>query len=87
MFAWKLCGYEKYAEYIEMAKRYYMTAGVSFVAGSIIMFAIMGIISNMAITVGDIITALGMTIGFGTVILFTCYAIEKRRLQKNSKKY
>lgn len=51
------------------------------------MFAIMGIISNMAITVGDIITALGMTIGFGTVILFTCYAIEKRRLQKNSKKY
>lgn len=83
IFAWNLCGYEKHTEYIEIAKRYYITAGVSFVTGIIIMSVMPIFINNIDIKPVDIIKALEMTIGFGTVMLFVCYAIDKKKRQRH----
>lgn len=75
-YAWKLCGYEGRMQCMETAKRFYMAAGVGFVAGLLLTALVSLAVEDMHIVLFDVLQAFGMTVGLGTVILFFCYMIE-----------
>ncbi len=79
MFAYELCGYSAYAEFAEMAKRFYLNTVASFAVGLCIMFVLPDIIVQSDIVCTDILKAFGMTIGMGTLILLFCYVIDRKR--------
>ena len=79
MFAYELCGYSAYAEFAEMAKRFYLNTVASFAVGLCIMFVLPDIIVQLDIVCTDILKAFGMTIGMGTLILLFCYVIDRKR--------
>lgn len=79
MFAYELCGYSAYAEFAEMAKRFYLNTVASFAVGLCIMFVLPDIIVQSDIVCTDILKAFGMTIGIGTLILLFCYVIDRKR--------
>ena len=79
MFAYELCGYSAYAEFAEMAKRFYLKTVASFAVGLCIMFVLPDIIVQSDIVCTDILKAFGMTIGMGTLILLFCYVIDRKR--------
>ncbi len=79
LFAYELCGYSPYAEFTELAKRFYLNAGVSFAAGLCIIFALTDIIVQSDIVFTDILKAFGITVGMGTLILLFCYVVYGRR--------
>lgn len=81
-FVWSLCGYERYAERLDISKRFYLTAGSGFAAGVCLMFAVCTRMPDIHIVTGDVIRALAMTFGWGTLILFFCYFLDRRRFRK-----
>ena len=76
-FACTLCGYEKRMERLEISKRFYLAAGTGFVVGMLLMIFISGYMTDIHMAVSDILIAFGITIGLGTVILFSCYGIHR----------
>lgn len=77
-FAWRLCGYEGRAQGLETAKRFYLVAGVGFVVGLFLMALFSMVMEDIQVKAMDILQAFGMTVGLGTVILFLCYALDRR---------
>ena len=75
-FAYTLCGYERQMERLEISKRFYLAAGTGFVAGMLLMIFISQFMTDFTMAVLDILLTLGITIGLGTVILFSCYCIN-----------
>lgn len=75
-FACSLCGYGRRATGLEIAKRFYASAGVGFVAGLLCMFLAASAIAGIHILWFDIIKAFGVTVGFGTGILLWCYVLR-----------
>ncbi|MDY3909124.1 MAG: hypothetical protein SOZ48_05270 [Eubacterium sp.] len=82
-FAWKLCGYERRSERLEISKRFYVTAGAGFGTGLLFMSVAAGLMPDIHMAAWDVLWAFGMTIGLGTVILFFCYFVaESKRKDK-----
>lgn len=81
-FALRLCGYEKWAERLEISRQFYLTAGVSFMTGSLLMFMFTRLVTDIRMTAPDVLQALAMTVGLGTLILFLCYFLYHRRAKK-----
>lgn len=79
LLAWQLCGYKEYMKGLETAKRYYLAAGFGFVAGLLLMALFSLMVEDMQVKIMDIVQAFGMTVGLGTVILFSCYMIDRRK--------
>ena len=79
-FAWNLCGYKKSSVRLEISKRFYLTAGISFITGMILISVISKTSSVIDVIFTDVIQAFLMTVGLGTVILIVCYVIDKRHL-------
>ncbi len=77
-FAWKLCGYKKSSIRIEISKRFYLTTGISFITGMILISVISKASSVIDVIFMDVVQAFSMTVGLGTVILFVCYVTGKR---------
>lgn len=78
-FVWSLCGYKQYAERLDISKRFYLTAGSGFAAGVCVMLAASVKIPDIRIAGGDVVRALAMTFGWGTLILFFCYFLDRRK--------
>lgn len=81
-FVWSLCGYEQYAERLDISKRFYLTAGSGFAAGVCLMLAASARMPDIRIAGGDVVRALVMTFGWGTLILFFCYFLDKRKSRR-----
>lgn len=78
-FAWQLCGYERRSEQLEISKRFYMIAGAGFGTGLVLMFFIVRAVSEIHLVFRDIFAALAITVGLGTLILFFCYFLDRRK--------
>lgn len=78
-FAWRLCGYEGRSQRLEISKRYYLAAGAGFAAGLILMALLSLAITDIQVKAADVFQAFGITIGLGTVILFLCYALDRKK--------
>lgn len=78
-FAWSLCGYGSGAQRLEIAKRYYVVSGIGFLSGLVLGVGLSYFMPDIHIIVWDVLMAFAMTIGLGTVILFFCYLLDKRR--------
>lgn len=76
-FAYALCGYGRRLERLEISKKFYLVSGTGFVAGLLLMIFISRFMTDIYITVSDLLIALGITVGLGTVILFLCYGINR----------
>lgn len=81
-FAWKLCGYEKRSERIEISRRFYLIAGAGFGTGLILMSVIVQAVSEIHLVFRDIFGALAITVGLGTLILFFCYFLDRRKARE-----
>ena len=79
-FACTLCGYERKMKWLEISKRFYLIAGTGFAAGMLLMIFISGFMADIYMAVLDIPIAFGITIGMGTVILFSCYCINQYKI-------
>lgn len=77
-FAWKLCGYKEYSVFAEIAKKFYLTAGVSYCVGLGLMSVISVAAKDITIAVPDVLKSFIMTIGLGTIILILCYLLDKK---------
>lgn len=77
-YAWQLCGYEGRMQCMEISRRFYLVAGVGFVAGLLLMLLMSSIMGDVQLIVLDVLQAFGITIGLGTVILFFCYAFDRK---------
>ncbi len=78
-FAWRLCGYEGRLQCLEISKRFYLAAGVGFAAGLFLMALLSLVMADIQVQVADALQAFGITVGLGTVILFLCYALDRRK--------
>lgn len=81
-FAWKLCGYERRSERIEISKRFYLVTGAGFGTGLVLMCVIVQTVSEIHLMFCDIFGALAITVGLGTVILFLCYFADRRKCKR-----
>lgn len=81
-YAWQLCGYEGRMQCMEICKRFYLAAGAGFAAGFLLMAVMSMVMGDMQMAVLDILQALGMTVGLGTVILFFCYLLDRRKAKR-----
>lgn len=81
-FAWQLFGYGERMKGLETAKRYYLAAGVGFVAGLFVMALLSLVMEEIQMKAMDVVRAFGMTVGLGTVILLFCYLMERRETKK-----
>lgn len=77
-YAWQLCGYENRMQCMEISKRFYLVAGVGFMAGLLMLLLMSLIMGDVQLIVLDVLQAFGITIGLGTVILFFCYAFDRK---------
>lgn len=77
-FAWKLCGYKESMVCLEISKRFYLVALISFISGLLLVYAISENSSVIDVIPYDVIKGFVMTVGLGTVILFGCYMINRR---------
>ncbi len=75
LFACSLFGYEKRFKRLEIAKRFYLVAGVGFATGLLLLVLISRMVPDIHMIGMDVLQAFGMTIGLGSVILFFCYAL------------
>lgn len=80
-FAWKLCGYERHSEQIEISKQFYLVTGAGFGTGLILMCVIVQTVSEIHLMLRDIFGALAITAGLGTAILFFCYFADRRKFK------
>lgn len=78
-FAWKLCGYERRSERMEISRRFYLIAGAGFGTGLVLMAGIVQAVSEIHLAFRDFFGALFITVGLGTLILFFCYFLERRK--------
>ena len=78
-FAWKLCGYDRRSERMEISKRFYLTTGAGFGTGLVLMCVIVQGMSEIHLAFRDILGALAITVGMGTLILFFCYFLDRRK--------
>ncbi len=78
-FAWKLCGYEKLSERLEISKRFYMITGAGLGTGLVMMSGIVVAVPEIHLVFRDILGAVGITAGLGTLILFICYFLDRRK--------
>lgn len=81
-FAWKLCGYERRSERIEISRRFYLIAGAGFGTGLVLMSVIVRAVSEIHLVFRDIFGALAITVGLGTLILFFCYFLDRRKARE-----
>lgn len=77
-YAWKLCGYERRSEWMEIFRRFYVITGAGFGMGLVLVFAMTRSVSEIHMVFGDVFGAFAVTVGLGTVILFWCYLCEKK---------
>lgn len=78
-FAWKLCGYDRRSERMEISKRFYLTTGAGFWTGVVLMCVIVQGMSEIHLAFRDIFVALAITVGLGTLILSFCYFLDRRK--------
>lgn len=76
-FACKLFGYRERMMLWEISKRFYPVTGISFLIGLILVCIISANVSVINILPEDIISALLLTIGLGTIILSGCYTYKR----------
>lgn len=81
-YAWQLCGYEGRMQCMEIAKRFYLAAGAGFAAGFLLMAVLSAVMGDIQMAALDVLQALGMTVGLGTVILFFCYLLDRRKAKR-----
>lgn len=81
-YAWQLCGYEGRMQCMEICKRFYLAAGAGFAAGFLLMAVMSMVMGDLQMAALDILQALGMTVGLGTVILFFCYLLDRRKAKR-----
>ncbi len=78
-FAWQLCGYERRSEQLEISKRFYLITGAGFGTGLILMSVIVRAVPEIHLVFRDVFGALAITVGLGTMILFFCYFLDRRK--------
>lgn len=78
-FAWKLCGYERRSERMEIFRRFYVVAGAGFGMGLALMCVIVWAVLEIHLALYDMFSALAITVGLGTLILFFCYFLNRRK--------
>lgn len=78
-YAWRLCGYKSSIQSLEISKRFYLAAGGGFATGLLLMALLSLVMEDVHMAVSDVFQALGITIGLGTVILFFCYRIDRKK--------
>lgn len=77
-YAWQLCGYGRRMQRLEISKRFFLAAGPGFAAGFVLAALLSFVLEDIRLGAADILQAFGMTVGLGTVILFLCYALDRR---------
>ncbi len=81
-FAWKLCGYGKALEWVEIIKRFSLSAISGFAAGFLAVFLVSCAMPDFSIVFMDVITACGVVIGLGAVILLVCAVLQEVRAKR-----
>lgn len=79
-FAWALCGAGRRWECLEVFWRYLCVAGTAFFVGILMILPLSAVLPEIRISAQDVFLALGITLGLGTGILFSCYGYDRRKV-------
>lgn len=70
--AWELCGYGNHLKWIEIARRFALSAAAGFAAGVMLVFLVSWAMPDLTMETMDVFKAFGVTVGLGAVILLFC---------------
>lgn len=79
---WKLCGYRKAWQRLEIGKRFYRITGIGFGTGLLLICAISRRLDEIRIVPIDVGKAFVITVGLGTAILMFCFLLNGRTSKK-----
>ena len=79
---WKLCGYRKAWQRMEIGKQLYLITGIGVGTGLLLLGAISRRLDEIRIVPVDVGKAFAVTVGLGTAILLLCFLLDGRKSKK-----